>query len=160
MSTEDKLVGARNGLAFSFAYMNIVGQEIGMEKAMAISGQVDEMMGREQGKLMKEQIGGKEVDIETAAEMALDAIKEGFGIKSKVVQKSADRLVVRCSRCPVYEAAQSLGMDADTIEDLCRTGSLKFMDAMVKELNPNLSYNLTKFRTHPNSSCEEELRLG
>lgn len=160
MATEDKLEGARNGLAFSFAYMNMVGQEIGMERAIALNTKVDEMMGDAQGKIMKEQLDGKDIDINTAVKMALNTIKDGFGITSEVIEKSPKRIVVRCSRCPVYEAAQSVGIDTGTIENLCRAGSLKFMDAMVKQLNPNLSYQLTKFRTEPDGCCEEEILLG
>ena len=159
MATEDKLEGARNGLAFSYAYMNMVGQEIGMERAIALSAKVDEMMGDAQGKMMKEQLGGKDIDINAATTMALNTIKDGFGITSEVIERSPERMVVRCSRCPVYEAAQSVGIDTGTIETLCRTGSLKFMDAMVKQLNPNLSYRLTKFRSAADDFCEEAIVL-
>lgn len=159
MATQDKLEGARNGLAFSFAYMNMVGQEIGMERAIALNGKVDEMMGDAQGKMMKEQLGDKEMDINAATTMAIKTIKDGFGINSEVIESSPEKIVVRCSRCPVYEAAQSVGIDTGTVETLCRTGSLKFMDAMVKQLNPNLSYQLKKFRSTPDGCCEEEITL-
>lgn len=160
MATEDKLEGARNGLAFCYAYVNMVGQEIGMERAIALSAKVDEMLGDAQGKMMKEQLGGKDIDINTATTMALNTIKDGLGITSEVIERSPERIVVRCSRCPVYEASQSVGIDTGTIETLCRTGSLKYMDAMVKQLNPNLSYQLTKFRSGPDDCCEEEILLG
>ena len=91
MATEDKLEGARNGLAFAFAYMNMVGQEIGMERAIDLGAKVDEMMGGAQGKMMKEQHGGKGVDIDAATTMALDTIKKGFGITSEVIERSPER---------------------------------------------------------------------
>ena len=160
MATEDKLEGARNGLAFHFAYMNMIGQEIGIERAIALNSKVFEMMGDTQGKMLKEQDGGKDIDINAATTMALNTIKDGFGITSEVKEKSPKKMVIRCSRCPVYEAAQSVGIDTETIKNLCRTGSLKFMDAMVKQLNPDLSYQLKKFRTGPDDYCEEEILLG
>ena len=160
MALVDKLEGARNGLAMSFAYMNLVGEEMGMEKAIALSGKADGVMGDAQGRILREQQGGKDVDINAATTMALDAIKDGFGIISEVIESSPERMVVRCSRCPVYEAAESVGIDTGTIETLCRTGSLKFMDAMVKQFNPKLSYRLRKFRSGPDDCCEEEIVLG
>ncbi len=160
MATDDILEGARNGLSYSFAYLNLVGQEIGMERAINLSARTYEMMGEKQGQMMKEQLDGKDIDIDTAATMALNLIKDAYGITTEVIKKSPEKIVVRCSRCPVYEAAQSVGIDDNTIETLCHTGSLKFMDTMVKQLNPNLSYQLTNFRSGPNDCCEEEILLG
>jgi len=140
--------------------VSMVGKEIGMDRAIALSAKVDEMMGNTQGKMMKEQHGDKDIDINTALKMALNTIKEGFGITSEVIKRSPERIAVRCSRCPLYDAAQSVGIDTGTIETQCRTGSIKFMDAMVKQLNPNLSYQMTKFRSGPDDCCEEEIFLG
>jgi len=54
-----------------------------------------------------------------------------------------------------------MGMDAKTIENLvCRSGSIKLMDAMVKQLNPNLSVRIKKFRSSADDFCEEEIVLG
>jgi hypothetical protein len=52
-----------------------------------------------------------------------------------------------------------MGMDVKDIEANCRATSMRFMDAMVKQLNPNLSYELTKFRSTADESCEESLVL-
>lgn len=160
MSIKDKLEGARNGIAFFYNYLNMVGEEIGMERAIALSVKVDEMMGEAQGKMLKEHHGGNNIDINEATTMALNTIKNGFGINSEIIEKSPKKIKVRCSRCPVYEAAQSAGIDSENIEDLCRIGSVKFMDAMVKQLNPNLSYQLSKFRSGPDGFCEEEILLS
>ena len=160
MSTEDKLEGARNGLAFFYNFFNIVGQEIGVEKALEFSIKTDAIMGEAQGKMIKEQFGETEIDLNTATTMALDTIKEGFGINSEVLTKHQNRVVIRCSRCPAFEAAQGAGIDNKTIETLCRSGSMKFMDAMVKQLNPKLSYQLVEFRSGATECCEEEILLS
>lgn len=160
MATDDKLEGARNGLMFNYALLNLVGEEIGMDRAIALGSRADTMMGEAEGKRMREKAGGHDVDIETAAEMSLKMIKDGFGISSEIVESTPTRITLRCSRCPVFEAAQSVGIDTATIETLCRTGSLKFMDAVVKQLNPKLSYQLSNFRAHPDNQCEEQIILG
>ena len=106
----------------------------------------------------KEQAGIEECDAKAATELA-ETFIEGLGIGSEVIQESPQEVVSKVGRCPLYEAAQLLGLDAETIEGLCRAGALKFMDAMVKQLNPNLSYQLRKFRSAADDFCEEAIVL-
>jgi hypothetical protein len=68
--------------------------------------------------------------------------------------------MIKIRRCPVYEAGLSLGMDAKTIEVGCRASSIHYMDAITKQLNPNLSYQLTKFRSAADGYCEEVVVLA
>jgi hypothetical protein len=160
MAMEDKFDGAKTAFGFYFAYLNAVAQEMGMEKATALNAKVDETLGTMQGRMMKEQAGIKEFDAKTAGLQASDAIAEALGIRSEMIEGTPQKAVMKCGRCPVYEAAQMGGLDAKTIETLCRDGSLKFMDAMVKQLNPNLSYKLKKFRSAADDFCEEEIVLA
>jgi hypothetical protein len=48
-----------------------------------------------------------------------------------------------------------MGVDAETIETLCRSGPVRFMDAVTKQLNPNYSYQLQRFRSGADDFCEE-----
>jgi hypothetical protein len=159
MSIEDKFTGAKNGFSFYFAFLSSIAEEYGMDKAIALSVKVDEKLGAEQGRMIKEQSEAAEFDTITAAAVAKNTIEHALGISSEVIEESPDKTVMRCSRCPVYEAAQDLGIDTNTVEKLCHKGSIKFMDALVKQLNPNLSYNLNKFRTSADDYCEEEIVL-
>lgn len=160
MATTDTLRGATNAFTFVFAYINTVGQEIGMEKAIALDAEMCAMMGAAQGQAIKAQAGLDEIGLETAAALADASIEEGLGIVSEVIEKSAQRIVSRVDRCPLYEAAQMLGMDNATIEAMCRAGALRYMDAMVKQWNPNLSYRLREFRSSADGHCIEEVVLG
>ncbi len=160
MAREDIFEGAKSGLAFYLAYMNTVAQEIGVDKAFALAAETEKAMGTAQGKLMREQAGGGEFDLKTVTSMALSSIDKGFGISSEVVQETPEKVILRCGKCPVYDAGQMVGMDEASIEAQCRSGSLGFMDCLVKELNPNLAYRLKKFRSGPDDFCEEELSLN
>ena len=102
----------------------------------------------------------EEFDAKAAASMASSSIREAFGITSEVIEESPQRVVVRCRRCSVYEAGQMVGLDTEVIEAQCRASSIGFMDAMVKQLNPKLSYQLRKFRSAEDDFCEEEILLG
>ena len=53
-------------------------------------------------------------------------------------------------RCPVFEAARLHGPRySKPARAGCRAGAIKFMDTVVKQLNPNLRYELRKYRSAP-----------
>jgi len=160
MAVEDTFNGAKTGLTLLDAYINTVAQAIGMERALALEHEMCETMGAAQGKMIKEQAGIAEFDAKAAHPLLMTVIEDGFGILSEVIEESPQRVVVKVGRCPVYESAQALGMDAQAIEASCRASSIGFMDAMAKQLNPNLSYQLTKFRSGADGYCEEAIVLA
>jgi hypothetical protein len=160
MATSDTLHGAKNALAFFFAYLNTVGEEIGMERAVALDTKMCEMMGTAQGKAIKAQAGVDETGLAMASSLARRSIEETLGISSEVIEESARRVAFKVDRCPIYEAAEMLGMDGAAIEGVCRASSLRYMDTMVKQLNPQLSYRLREFRPSANDHCIEEVMLG
>jgi len=159
MAVEDTFNGAKAGLTMLHAYTNTVAQAIGMEQALALDTKTCEAMGAAQGKMIKEQAGVEEFDAQ-AAHQLLSKVTEGFGILSETIEESPQRVVAKAGRCPVYEAAQALGMDTKAIEASCRAGSIRFMNAMATQLNPNLSYQLTKFRSAADDYCEEAIVLA
>ncbi len=156
MATEDVLNGARAGFAFLHAYINTVGEEIGRERALALVTKMSETMGTMQGQMLKQQAGVEQVDAKTAWALA-GTFVDSLGIAQQVTEESSQKAVRKGGRCPVYEAAQMLGMDA---KSFCRAGSLRFMDALVKQLNPNLSMQVLKFRSSADDFCEEAIVLG
>ena len=157
MAHTDTLRGAQNAFTFFYAYFNAVAEEIGMDRAIALDAHVNEMMGMAQGQAIKSQVGLEEIDLATASALANASIEEGMGIRSEVIEESAERIVSKCGRCPVYEGAQAVQMDNVTIEALCRATSLPYMDALVKQWNPNFSYRLREFRASAEGNCVEEI---
>jgi len=159
MAIEDTFNGAKNAFTLFFAYLNTVAQEIGMERALALNTKMWEAMGAARGKMMKEQSDIKEFDAR-AAHSLTKSVPENIGISMEVLEESPQRVVTKTGKCPLYEACQVVGLDAKTIEARCRTGSVRFMDAAVKQLNPNLNYRLRKHRSGPDDFCEEEIVLS
>lgn len=159
MASLDTLHGATNAYAFFFAYLNTVGQEIGMDRAIALDTGMCEMMGTAQGKAIKAQANFDEIDLATAASLARRSVDEGLGISSEVIEESAQQIILKVDRCPIYEAAQALGMDGATIEAICRASSLRYMDTMVKQWNPHLGYELNEFRSSAGGHCIEAVVL-
>ena len=154
MGMEDVFNGAKSAMTFYDAYLKTVAEEIGMDQAVSLHTKMFETMGEMQGKIVKEQAGAEEIDTKTALSLAKSA-PESLGISMEVVEESPQKVSFKVSKCPIYEAAQALGVDAETIETLCRKGPVKFMDAMTKQLNPNFSYQLQRFRTGADDFCEE-----
>jgi hypothetical protein len=159
MAVEDTFNGAKAALVFEHAWRNTVAQVLGIEQALAMDTKICEAMGTAQGKMIKEQTGIDKFDAITARQMLTNLIEEGFGILSDVIEESPHMARTKVGRCPVYESAQALGMDAEAIEASCRAGSVRFMDAVAKQLNPNLSYQLINFRSRPDGYCEEAVVL-
>jgi len=156
MASEEVLNGARAALTFFFAYVNTVAQEIGMERAVGLLTKMAEGMGAMQGQMLKQQAGVEQADAKTAGALAV-TVPQGLGLAFEVIEESPQKAVRKGGRCSIYEAAQMLGMDAKSI---CRAGPLRFMDAVAKQLNPNLSWQVLKFRSSVDDFCEEACVLG
>ncbi len=155
MGIEDVLKGATNGYAYFFAYLGGVAQEVGMDKAVEIFTNMCRQMGMIQGKMVKEQAGVEEADVKTAVSLVKGVITDGLGIVVDVVEETPNEVKFTCGSCPVYNGRQMVGMDLGLYEDICRRAPVEFMDALVKQFNPKLSYKLHKFRTGPEDTCIE-----
>ena len=154
MGLEDVLKGATNGFANFFAYLSFVAQEVGMEKAIDINTKMAKYMGRVQGDMIKKQAGIEEADIKTTLSLVKGYL-DGIGLTIDVLEESPTEVRYKCGRCPVYDGCVMAGIDKGLYEDICRRAPAEFMDALVKQFNPKLSYQLTKFRTAPDDFCVE-----
>ncbi len=158
MAFEDTFKGARNAYIYYFAYLTMVAQEIGMERAIALQTKMCEETGTLDGKIIKEQAGVEEFDAKAVASLAENYV-ESIGISSEVIEESPQKVSFKIGGCPLYEAAQAVGLEDEIIEALCRAGPVRNMDSMVKQLNPNLNYQLRKFRSGTDNFCEEAIVL-
>jgi hypothetical protein len=154
LGMEDVFNGAKSAMTFYDAYLKTVAEEIGMDRAVSLHTKMFETMGAMQGTMIKEQAGTEEIDTKAALSLA-KSVPESLGISMEVVEESPQSVVFKVSKCPIYEAAQMMGVDAEAIEALCRSGPVRFMDAVTKQLNPNYSYQLQRFRSGADDFCEE-----
>lgn len=162
MATDDTFNGARSAFVFHEAFLNTVAEEIGRERAAALETKMCEALGVLQGRMAKEQAeqaGMKDFDAK-AAHLVCSQLVGGLGITTEVTEQGTQEVVYKVGRCPVFEAAQLVGQDVQTSEAACRAGAIRFMDTMVKQLNPNLRHELRKFRSAPEDSCVEAIVLA
>lgn len=156
MAIEDVFNGAKPAFIFFDAYLNTVAQEIGMERAVSLLTKMCESMGAMRGQILKQQAGVEQADAKKVGALAR-AVRESLGIATEVIEESSQKAVWKCARCPVYEAGQMLGMDA---KRMCRAGTSRFMDAIAKQLNPALGFQVLKYRSSADDFCEEAVVLG
>jgi hypothetical protein len=142
-------------LAFLFAYQNTVAQAIGMERAMALNTAMVQSFGAAQGKELRKRLDIEEIPPKMAGSLAGEFLEQSLGIRTQAAEGHAERAVIDVGRCPIYEAAEALGMEHEAIEALCRAGSIPYMDALIKQLNPDLDYDLSRFRPSADASCFE-----
>ena len=160
MSSEDALNGAKTIVMFLDGYINTVGREIGMEKALSLFTETCEFMGAMRGAMAKQQSGIKQFDAKAAWSLLLKSLKDTAGFTYEILEESPQRVIIRDFKCPFYEGARMLGIDDKTIETNCRAGSMRTADAAAKQLNPNLNVRVRKFRSTPDGFCDEEIALG
>ncbi len=158
MTNADAFNAATSAFTMFNAYVQAVGQEIGQERAVSLVTKTFENMAIQQARMMKEQSGMEEFDAKTAFSL-LSNVPKTIGIQMELVEDTPQKVVAKSSKCPIYEAAQAMGIDHAAIEHMCRSGPGRFMDTVAKQLNPGLSHNLRKFRSRPDDCCEEELTL-
>jgi len=160
MSVTDTFRGAKSGLAFLFAYQNTVAQAIGMERAMTLNTAMVQSFGAAQGKQLSKQLDMEEIPPHMAGSLAGEFLEQSLGIRTEAAEGDTQEAVIKVGRCPIYEAAQALGMEHDAIEALCRAGSMPYMDALIKQLNPDLDYDLRRFRASADGSCIELIAVN
>jgi hypothetical protein len=158
MEPNEAFHGAKAAFTFHNLYLTAVGQEFGMAKAIALESQMCENIGVMQGKFIKDKSGIKAFDAKTAYS-TVKVIPEGIGIIGEILEENPQKVRFKCRHCSIYEGAQNAGLDEKTRENICRKGSIRYMDAMVKQLHPNLSYRVAKYRTSADDFCEEEIAL-
>lgn len=139
------------------AFFNKVAKELGKQKALVLHREAHEIMGVETGKKLKEQMGDREYDLKTLAEI-LKKSNMSIGIDSQMVEGPGS-LLLRNARCPMYDGYRMGGVDDGTAEALCQVGAPAKLGSTLKELNPKLSYRLTHYRDRPSNRCEEEVSL-
>jgi hypothetical protein len=139
------------------AFFNVVAQKVGMEKAIDLMSKADENLGASLGKMTKEQMGIKALDVPTASAI-MNGMAETYGITSEIMEEP-DTVIVKNYKCPFYEGLQSAGFDHNSIESSCRNGTSVIMNSFFGQLDPSVKYQLRKFRSSPDDHCVEEIVL-
>jgi hypothetical protein len=85
---------------------------------------------------------------ETVTSVAVVAMGPEFGFET--VEASAEKTVLRSTKCPWWSRAQEMGIS----EDMCSLGDPAWSDALAKSLNPKVTVRLTKAMPRGDPYCE------
>lgn len=115
-------------------------------------------MGLIQGKMLHSQLRREKVKRITPsiAGSLTSGVLAGLGIVTENLEESLEKMSYKINKCPIYEAAKLMGLDP---EILCRHSAVPFMDTIVQQIDPNLSYELEKYRLGPDDYCQESIVL-
>ncbi len=141
-------------IAFA-SYLAKIAQQIGLEPALKTLSSTYEDMASYQGLKFKNHSEIKNFDAKNAYPL-LKSIAERFGMDYEIMHLETSKVAIKITRCPIYEASKVAGLDP---EKFCRCGAIKYMNTLVKKLNPKLEYTLDKFRSSKDDYCEENLVL-
>jgi hypothetical protein len=156
MGKTDVFSGVKAGMQIYDVFTQAVAEEIGVETTIALQSKVMEKIGKSQGNMMQMQAGIKHFNAQTTSPLVKTAM-ENLGLKIKLMKESKRTVLFRCTRCPIYDAGHELGIDQETIESWCRASSIRLFDTAIKQLNPDLTFRIVKFRIAPEDFCEEEM---
>lgn len=154
----DKFKGATMAYTNYYSFIKTLIGEFGKEKTFALMTKSDEERGICVGKAVKSEAGEKAFDIHETLITIVNMANEIGGI-DVIVDETEDRAatVTKMGDCPVYEAAKAAGMDDQMIEAMCRASACVFLDNVVRQLNPELTYKVSKFRDAGCGGCLEEI---
>jgi hypothetical protein len=158
MSGEEAYNAAVKVYALYGALFKEVAQELGKEKAVALHRKAHELMGIKTGRMIKEQMVDAEFDLETLARVLRNA-NMSIGIDCEMV-RAPGSLLLRNSRCPMYDGYRTAGLGDDMAEVLCQVGAPAKLGSTLRQLNQDAVYQLKYYRDKPNERCEEEIKLG
>ena len=139
------------------AFLNTVAHEIGWEQAIDLMSKTDEALGASMGKTTKEQMGIKDLDVGTASSI-MKGMGATYGITAEL-EEGPNTVLVKNYKCPFYDGLKMSGFDHEAIEVFCRNGPATMVNAFVGQLDPTAKYQLRKFRSTQDDSCEEEIVL-
>jgi hypothetical protein len=156
MTDEQVFMATRKVYALYGAFFKAVSQEVGLDRALALHAQAHEEQGVASGKLLKEKLGDRELDLRELGSI-LQQSNLSIGIDSQLSHADASSVVFSNARCPMYDGYRMGGLDDETAEALCQRGAPAKLGAMLQLLDPGISYRLTRYRSNPEEPCEEEV---
>ncbi len=156
MSSEDIYKVARNIFGRYGAFFKIVAREIGMEKTLVLHAEAHRDLGVATADTIRESMKGVEFNLETLGPLLRDG-NISHGLMTEMVETPSS-ILLKNSRCPVYDGYRMVGLDDETAEALCEHGAIAKIGTTVNLLNPRLSYELTHYRSKPDESCVEKIK--
>lgn len=151
--------GVKRAYAILFSCVVDLVDRLGSDEALGLLGKAVKRRGRADGMELVRRLG--DVDDGLGGGLAVyGAFLRDSGIEFDVVERSADRVVLRVGRCPVFEACHEAVLDCGFFgERMCRWLFLPLASAVVGVVDARLRVGLVRYRHFHDGYCLEELVL-
>ena len=153
--TEPVYKSARASYNVFASYISKVAQELGLTRALEILSSTYEDIGAYRGSNYKNQSEIKNFNAEKAFPILKKAVEE-LGTDYEIMQMDPKEVIVKLGKCPMYEGAKFGGLDP---ENICHCGAIKYMNTLLKQLNPKLEYEINKIKADEKDFCTTTLKL-
>jgi len=137
------------------AYVMTVVQKYGKQEAFDLLFSTFDRYGRRTGNMLKQQLEGKEANVQNIYDIML-SVFSAQGFEAEKIEESANEIIVKIPRCPLYEGCQEVGAPA---EEFCQCMAKPLMNAIVKAINPKAQHRFVKYRKSAEDCCIEQLTI-
>jgi len=127
-----------------------------MDKALELHVEAHRELGVTTADSIRESMGNMEFDLKTLGPLLRDG-NVSHGLVTEMAETPSS-ILLKNSRCPVYDGYRIVGLDNKTAKALCQKGAIAKIGTTVNLLNPKLSYELSHYRLKPDESCVEEIK--
>ncbi len=156
----DTMRGAMTMFFHLGVYDQLLHRELGTERATALQKEVMMKLAKTQADMVKEQTGIQDFDLETIHSIFPPLMKDIVGMEFELTEKTPTKLTYDVGHCVVYESSLMLGTEHDAIQARCTATSSLWVDSFLKELNPNVSLEVHRFRQSAAEPCVESIVLS
>ncbi len=159
MAREEAGSGVQRAYAILFAYVIAMVEEVGTEKAFSVLSRVVEERGKADGRALIRNLGIEGRDIDSGLAVYSAFLTQG-GIRHEVIEKAANRVLIRIGKCPIYDAYYGTGIACDwLVEVMCKNLALPLITSVLREVNHKLRSVVKRYRSYSEGFCLEELIL-
>lgn len=133
-------------------YVMAVAQKYGKQEAFDLLFSTFDQYGRRIGNMLKQQLEGKEANVHNIYDVVVPVFAvQGFELEK--IEESANDIIVKIPRCPLYEGCQEAGAPA---EEFCECMAKPLMSGIVEAINPKARHKFLKRRTSAEDYCIEQ----
>jgi len=153
MSEEHAFNATKSVASELAAYVMAVAQKHGQQEAFELLSSAFDQFGRRVGSMIKEQLGGKELNIQNISGIVVSILVEQ-GFEPETIEKTEDSVTFRIPRCPLYEGCEEAGAPAG---EICKYMAEPLMNGILKAIKPKAQHKVIKYRTSAEDHCIEQV---
>lgn len=154
------LQGATTLMFHLGVYDQLLHRELGPERATALQREIMLSLAQAQAGMIREQTGIQDFDLEAIHSVIPQFMKETTGTVFELTEKTPTRFSYHVGRCVMYESSLMLGMEPHAIQARCSATATAYVDALLRELNPNARLEVHQFRQSADQPCVESIVIS